>query len=51
MYFVLDIEKVNICNDVNLYYLYGVCIFVLKCVDNNCEIGWLFDSSILEIFL
>ena len=51
MYSALDIEKVNIRNDANLYHLYGARIPVLKRADNNREIGWPFDSSTLETFL
>ena len=51
MYSALDIEKVNIRNDANLYHLYGARIPVLKRADDNREIGWPFDSSTLETFL
>jgi hypothetical protein len=51
MYSSLEIEKINIRTDAQLYHLYGARIPVIKRADNQTEMGWPFDSSTLEAFL
>ena len=50
-YSSLEIEMRNVRDNTQWYHYYGVRIPVLKRVDNENEIGWPFDSQMLEAFL
>ncbi|MCW8108445.1 glutaredoxin family protein [Alteromonas ponticola] len=47
----IDVKKVNIRNDAELYHLYGARIPVIKREDTHAELGWPFDNATLEQFL
>lgn len=47
----LDIEKVNIRSNTDLFHLYGARIPVIKRLDNQLELGWPFDEQMVEAFL
>ncbi|NMH58422.1 glutaredoxin family protein [Alteromonas ponticola] len=47
----VDIEKVNIRESAELYHLYGARIPVVKRKDTDAELGWPFDTELLEQFL
>lgn len=49
--FLINIDKVNIRDSVDLYHVYGARIPVLKRHDNGAELGWPFGDSDLIDFI
>lgn len=47
----LEVNKIDVKTDHQLFHLYGARIPVIKRVDNNNELGWPFDLELLQEFL
>ncbi|GAC14803.1 glutaredoxin family protein [Aliiglaciecola lipolytica] len=47
----LNVTKVDVKSDTQLFHLYGARIPVLKRMDTQAELGWPFDLTQLQEFL